>query len=99
MDQSSLNRKGIASELAKPFLYGEAIRDWAAVPDLFALAPYDNHFDLTPLDSSSSWARHLWLVRSSLEQVVSFGGKTRKQLGDKWWGWYRWIPERYRAPR
>src|SRR5262249_30743352 len=26
-----------------------------------------------------------------------FGGRTRKQLGDNWWGWYRWIPHKYRS--
>ena len=30
-------------------------------------------------------------------RIVSFGGKTRLECGDKWWTWYRWVPEKYRS--
>src|SRR5262249_24034968 len=72
------------------------VRDWGVVCDLQALAPYEGDLKLAKYDSASTWGRHLWLVRSSLEGVVSFGSKTRKDLGDFWWGWYRWVPDKYR---
>lgn len=97
MDRSTLERKGIDSSIIKQFIYGETLRDWELDCDLCALAPYDAEFNLIPLDRSAPWAKYLWTVRTCLENVISFGGKTRKQCGDQWWGWYRWVPEKYRT--
>ncbi len=99
MDRSSLERKGIDKSVIKQFIYGETLRDWEMDCDLCALAPYDDDFNLIPLDRSAPWAKYLWTVRTCLDNVISFGGKTRKQCGDDWWGWYRWVPEKYRTPR
>jgi hypothetical protein len=30
--------------------------------------------------------------------IVSFSGKTKGDSGEPWWGWYRWVGERYRTP-
>ena len=98
MDGRALLRNRIDSPLVKDFIYGEVVKDWHVEPDLRALAPYDNAFQLVKLDYSSGWARYLWNFRTCLEGVVSFGGRTRKDNGDAWWGWYRWIPEKYRTP-
>jgi hypothetical protein len=98
MDCQALIRKGIPKSLVKVFVYGEIIRDWMLLSDLSALVPYQEDFTLIEHDWNSSWARHLWVVRNSLEKVISFGGKTRKELGDRWWGWYRWLPDKYRTP-
>ncbi|MFW6114161.1 MAG: BREX-2 system adenine-specific DNA-methyltransferase PglX, partial [bacterium] len=98
MDRNSLLRKRVSTESIRKFVKGDALRDWRVNCEESALTPYDCQHGLIPLDISASWARHLWTVRSALENVVSFGGQTRKQCGDKWWGWYRWIPEKYRTP-
>jgi hypothetical protein len=45
------------------------------------------------LDSVSP--RRFWPLRATLQSVTSFGGQTVEDLGQPWWGWYRWIPERY----
>jgi hypothetical protein len=37
-------------------------------------------------------------MRTAIGSVVSFGGRTRLECGDKWWTWYRWIPDKYRTP-
>ena len=29
---------------------------------------------------------------------MSFGGKTRQDLGEPWWTWYRWVAEKYHIP-
>jgi hypothetical protein len=81
----------------KPFVYGEIIRDYSIEEELCGLAPYDNNFETVEYKYTEPWGKHLWCYRTPLEGVVSFGGKTRLQLGDKWWGWYRWIPEKYRC--
>ena len=99
MDRSSLERKRIDKSFIKQFVYGETLRDWEMDCDLCALAPYDDDFNLIPLDRTATWAKYLWTVRTCLDNVISFGGKTRKQCGDDWWGWYRGWPEKYRIAR
>jgi len=98
MDAQSLRRKGVDERYVKQFVFGETVRDWAIINDQAALAPYTKSFALIALDRLSSWFRHLWQLRTSLENIVSFGGRTRKENGDDWWGWYRWIPDKYRTP-
>jgi hypothetical protein len=98
MDRASLERKQIASALIKPFVFGESVRDWSTVCELWALAPYDSQHRIVEFDAFASWCKHLWSYRTCLEGIVSFGGETRREQGDSWWSWYRWIPERYRSP-
>src|SRR6185369_7560743 len=74
------------------------VRDWSlSAPDT-AFVPYDTAQSLVPLDTASSWYRWQWPCRAALEGIVSFGGNTQKDLGVPWWGWYRWIGERYVTP-
>jgi hypothetical protein len=98
MDLKALVRKRVDGRLVRAFIYGEIVRDWMLLPELSALVPYKEDFTLVSYTANSAWARHLWLMRNSLEKIISFGGKTRKELGDQWWGWYRWVPEKYRSP-
>jgi hypothetical protein len=91
-------RQGVPATMIKPFVYGEAVRDWAVFSELAAFAPYNDTFELVPLDAETRWAQLLWPYRTTLSNIVSFGRKTKVQLGDVWWGWYRWIPEKYRNP-
>jgi hypothetical protein len=92
----ALARHGI--EPASPVVLGESVRDYAVTPETWAFAPYDDRFELAPLDATAPWYRHMWRFRVVLEGTVSFGGKTRKDLGDDWWGWYRWVSDKYRTP-
>ena len=96
--QSDLARRGVPKELVRPFVYGESIRDWTIDTKLEALVPYQENLEPLPISSESAWARLLWPLRSSLKGVRSFGGKTREELGDDWWTWYRWIPDKYGTP-
>ena len=91
-------RNGVPDLLTKAFVYGEALRDWALQSGATALVPYDERFQALPFDAASPWGRHLWRFRTAIGSVVSFGGKTRLECGDPWWTWYRWVPEKYRAP-
>lgn len=95
---STFKRKGFPESTVRRFVVGDAVRDYQIGDDDFAFAPYRE--DLTPigLATNSSWGLVMWPYRSSLEGVVSFGGRTRKENGDLWWTWYRWVPSKYRAP-
>jgi len=85
-------------EFCKPFVYGESLRDWFYHSTAVAFAPYDENFDPIDYDSNSSWGRYLWPYRINLETVVSFAGKNRKEIGQNWWEWYRWIKNRFSQP-
>ncbi|QIN60309.1 hypothetical protein SBC1_02840 [Caballeronia sp. SBC1] len=95
---SAFRRKGFPEKAIRSFVLGDAVRDYQTGSDDFAFAPY--HEDLSPfsLERESQWGRAMWPYRASLEGVVSFAGKTRKECGDQWWTWYRWVPSKYRDP-
>src|SRR5690606_22405449 len=97
-DERSLERRGVPANMRRKFITGESLRDWASIQAETALVPYDNQASPLDLDVTASWARELWRFRTSLGAVTSFGGKTRAELGDSWWLWYRWVEERYRTP-
>jgi hypothetical protein len=97
-DRATLKRACIPGSLCKPYIAGDVIRDWMV--DTYresAFAPYENGSTLIPLCPDQKWARRLWSIRSHLNGMKVFGGKTRQELGDPWWGWYRWIAEKYRT--
>lgn len=94
--ETALQRKGISP--AKVVILGDTVRDFAIAPTTWAFAPYNDSFDLIELDNDKAWYRHMWSYRAVLEGTVSFGGKTRRDMGDDWWGWYRWVPDKYRTP-
>lgn len=98
LDIATANRLHLPSSFAKSFVFGEAVRDWNVASELIGLAPYDANLQLSRYGVETRWGRHLWRLRTSLEGVVSFGGKTRKMLGESWWGWYRWVPAKYATP-
>ena len=96
MPAAALKRHGVPPNYIRSFVTGDRVRDWAATPNISAFAPYDAKHELVDFVSLDAAARISWTCRTSLQNVLSFGGKTRKELGDDWWGWYRWIPEKYR---
>jgi hypothetical protein len=89
-------RAGTPLAAMRGFVTGEDVRDWQAQPTIWALAPYDEDQSLIQPDLSAAWGHHLWTMRTSLLALTGFGGITRKQTGESWWSWYRWIPQRYR---
>jgi len=95
------NRRATAvgCSYARPFVTGEAVRDWSLSPTEEAIAPYDAAFQPIPeAGLSPTERRHFWSVREVVLSTTSFGGRTRKQNGEQPWTWYRWQPTRYAAP-
>lgn len=97
-DAHSLSRAGVPGALARPMVLGDTVRDWTIDAPDTAFVPYDERQVLVALAPKSAWYRWLWPSRASLEGIVSFGGKTQKDMGAAWWGWYRWVGERYSLP-
>jgi hypothetical protein len=93
--RAALIRQGLPQHLVKPFVTGEAVRDWGVSPYEHAFAPYDGGYEALPL---GPWGRFLWPNRTVIWATTSFAGRTRRDNGDSWWTWYRWIPDKYRTP-
>jgi Eco57I restriction-modification methylase len=92
-----LLRDGVPHELVHAVITGDVVRDWRVHEGDWALAPYDAQAKLVPLDVGG-WGRRQWPFRVVLGGVTGFGGETRAAAGDPWWGWYRWVAQRYRTP-
>ena len=84
--------------MIRDLVIGEGIRDWTVTYGAAAIVPYDDDLRLLPYDGSSGWGKYTWLTKRHSEGMISFNRLTRQQLGEPWWSWYRWIPERYRTP-
>ncbi|MBU3862892.1 BREX-2 system adenine-specific DNA-methyltransferase PglX [Streptomyces sp. 4503] len=94
----ALRRQRITGDLARKLIVGEVVRDWDCHCTESAITPYDNDLNPLPYDTGAPWARLLWKTRSHLRSTTDFDGQTQHDLGKAWWGWYRWVAERYRTP-
>src|SRR5690606_1559888 len=93
-----LKRKSCPRLFYKEFIGGDAVRDWMVKSNEEAFVPYDEKFEPIALDEVMSGFPEHWLFRTNLGAVVPFNRMTRKQLGDSWWTWYRWISHKYSTP-
>ena len=97
LPEATLTRATVEPDYIYTFVTGEEIRDWKQEEADSALVPYDQPGELIEIDEEANWYRHLWLYKTTSENVVSFNKQTRKQIGEPWWSWYRWISERVKA--
>lgn len=91
-------RVGIPDDYYKPLITGDTVRDWGLSEEGWVFIPYDSSgspISAIPNEQTGYW---LWPYRSTIEGVISFGGRTRKECGDVWWHWYRWVESKYRVP-
>ena len=97
-DRASLIRSKVPVEMVRQLIPGDAVRDWVVAADEWAFVPYNSSQSLIPIDTLAHWHKRIWICRSTIQGMVSFGSKTRKDLGVPWWSWYRWIAARYLTP-
>ncbi|HEY3905128.1 MAG TPA: BREX-2 system adenine-specific DNA-methyltransferase PglX, partial [Streptosporangiaceae bacterium] len=90
-------RHSLRSPIVRDLIVGEVIRDWCEQPEDIAIVPYDREHKPVKFDAASTWGRHVWNYRAVTENVVGFGGQTRKADGACWWTWYRWVPAKYKT--
>lgn len=96
--QSELRRSSVPEEFSRKVITGDVVRDWQLREGGWAFAPYDAEANLIELDSDAPWARRLWPLRTTLNGITGFDGETQLDAGKEWWGWYRWVADRYRTP-
>lgn len=90
--------RDLGENFVRPVLKGEGVRDWYERDGEWSFVPYDGEAKLIPLDRSSSWFRRQWPYRTVLGGTIGFEGETKANSGEEWWGWYRWVRERYLTP-
>jgi hypothetical protein len=95
--RGDLERSGVDRALVRDFVTGESVRDWAVEESTAAFVPYDEALDPIPAAPDAAWWRRQWPYRAVTAATVGFGGRTRSDLGEPWWTWYRWIPSKYRT--
>jgi hypothetical protein len=98
MPPHQAHRLGLAPPLGRLVVIGEVVRDWGDWCKEVGLTPYDSEQRPMALDENAAWARYLWRLRTVSEGTIGFGQQTRKESGDGWWTWYRWVGDRYRTP-
>ncbi|GAA1575597.1 BREX-2 system adenine-specific DNA-methyltransferase PglX [Dactylosporangium maewongense] len=98
MPDDKARRLGLRYPVGRPVITGDIVRDYAAWSTETALTPYDSKQEFLELEPDLAWGRHLWPLRSTAEGVIGFGQMTRRESGERWWTWYRWVAERYRTP-
>ena len=94
--RQSLIRDRVPDTLVRAVITGDVVRDWSVNDGDWAFTPYDKDAEIVPLDSNSE--RRQWPYRTVLGAVTGFEGETRADAGQPWWGWYRWVPRRYKTP-
>jgi hypothetical protein len=87
----------IPKDIIRPLITGDVVRDWSIREGDWVLTPYDKEACLVPLDLQG-WGRRQWPYRGILEATKGFAGETKADAGKPWWGWYRWVAQRYRTP-
>ncbi|MGW1672794.1 BREX-2 system adenine-specific DNA-methyltransferase PglX [Streptomyces sp. NPDC002324] len=91
----ALRRRSI--ELVKSLVVGGVIRDWRSVPEFSAIVPYGEDLNPVPFDSTAGWGRFLWPSRQILRATDNFRSEQVSEDNSPWWGWYRWVADRYRT--
>ncbi|MEY4582743.1 MAG: hypothetical protein RL701_7446, partial [Pseudomonadota bacterium] len=95
-EPGSWKRYGMPSQLVRPLVVGEALRDWHHSDSLEVYFPYDS--DLQLIAPTGRALQLLWPYRTSLEGRAVFGGGTYRSAGRPWWEWHQVTKDRYRTP-
>ena len=96
--RGSFLRRGFPGAFVRRFVVGDAVRDYSIEDGDWAFVPYENGHSRLALAPGAQWGHAMWPWRATMEGVISFGGRTKKECGDLWWTWYRWIAAKYATP-
>lgn len=94
LDSHAANTQRFAEDTV-PIVLGEDVRDYAVVPSLVTIFPYDEAG--VPREVGATAFRWLWLNRTALSRRVDYE-KTLEERGLRWVDHSMFFPKRYRAP-
>lgn len=97
LDRRTAARLGIELECLRPSLGGDDVRDWGASTDTVAVFPYQTSYEpLATLPRNAE--RHMWAGRSSISNSKMFGGKTKVDVGLRWFEFGRLTTGKLASP-
>ena len=97
LDARDAARAGIESNLLRPALSGDEIRDWIAATNMRAVFPYDAQFEVVAFLPEYA-GRYMWLGRTGIANSKMFGGRTKVDCGLRWFEFGRLTAEKLRTP-
>jgi hypothetical protein len=95
-DQARRNR--IPPSLLRVFQEGDSIRNWSLDSNWLVLTPYDTKSQPLSEDRLGAALDYLKPHKRFLEDRLSFGNKTFKQLGRPWYSFERMNTNKYSTP-
>jgi SAM-dependent methyltransferase len=93
--RGSVRLRSLPSDLRRPLVEGEFVRDWALGWETEVLFPYTQAIDLVP---ESAVASVLWPLRSILSARADFSKATYRECGRPYWEYHQIPVDRNRTP-
>jgi len=93
-----LRRNRISARCERRFVVGVEVRDWVICEGDHLIFPYDDAGNPVEESSDHEGLRLLWQCRTVLANTLMFGGKTKTEVGLKWFEYGQWLPHRFRTP-
>ncbi|WP_437907563.1 BREX-2 system adenine-specific DNA-methyltransferase PglX [Sorangium sp. So ce327] len=93
-----LVRHGLGSAQQRPMVEGDAIRDWAMASVTAAVFPYDDRLAVLEVVNNMPLEKWLWPYKTRLSNNKMFGGRTKVEVGLKWYEYGRFTASKLRTP-
>ncbi|MER6108960.1 BREX-2 system adenine-specific DNA-methyltransferase PglX [Streptomyces hirsutus] len=77
------------SDIVRPIVVGEEVRDWSALGENCAFYPYDSDRSLSQLSTAVANSPTIWPYRTELGSRATFSGGTYFTAGRPWWEWHQ----------
>jgi hypothetical protein len=87
----------LRAESARHVVIGDDVRDWAVLPSMVGLWPYDDDLKLKSLSTVPAIARILWLAKAVISGRKRFG-TPMLQRGLTWYEWQELYTNKLRTP-
>jgi hypothetical protein len=92
-----LRRWGVPSDVLRPMVSGDELRDWVGDGDGIAVFPYDRNYVAVDLLAHEELLHFMWPYRTNLANNRMFGNQTKVEAGLKWWEFGRLTVSKFRT--
>lgn len=96
-DKVTLLRRGVESDMVRPMIVGDDVRDWVSEPKIYGLFPYGTD-KLLQIDEHEGALKWMWPNKTLLWARATFSKKTYRDEGRAWWEWHQVALERIKTP-
>ncbi len=95
---SSFVRRGVESDVVRPLVLGDEVRDWISSAREHVCFPYSEIGELISIEKRPGLYRWLWASRTTLWDRVVFSGGSYRENCLPWWKWHQLANERLQPP-